>query len=281
MGTTNIGVVKELYRYPVKSMLGESVDELAIGPGGALGDRAWALRETAGGRIVSAKKIARLFEYRSRYDRAPIANGDAPVTIILPDGRTLHPDDADAATVLSTALGFDVTLERAVAGRHSRAMIDPDTIFGDVAIEEVMPGLTRATMPDSFALLRGSFFDSATIHVLTTGTIAHLRRLAGDDAQADARRFRPNIVVHTAPEATGFVEDGWLGKTLEAGAEVTIVAMQPALRCVMTTHRQDGLPRDLRILRAAAQHHRATLGVFAAIGAPGIVRVGDPVRLAD
>ena len=59
-----------------------------------------------------------------------------------------------------------------------------------------------------------------------------------------------------------------------------IIAMEPALRCVMTTHRQEDLARDLRIIRAAAQFHKATVGVFAAIGAVGIVHVGDPVFLA-
>ena len=59
-----------------------------------------------------------------------------------------------------------------------------------------------------------------------------------------------------------------------------IVAMKPALRCVMTTHAQTDLPRDLSILRTAARHHQATLGVFAEIGAPGTVRVGDPVYLS-
>jgi hypothetical protein len=49
---------------------------------------------------------------------------------------------------------------------------------------------------------------------------------------------------------------------------------------VMTTHAQSGLPRDLSILRTAAQHHKATLGVFAMIGAPGTIRVGDPVYLS-
>ena len=56
--------------------------------------------------------------------------------------------------------------------------------------------------------------------------------------------------------------------------------MKPALRCVMTTHAQSDLPRDLSILRTAAQHHKATLGVFASIGAPGTIRVGDPVYLS-
>jgi uncharacterized protein len=78
----------------------------------------------------------------------------------------------------------------------------------------------------------------------------------------------------------GFVEDDWVGGMLEVGSSVKIVKLERALRCVMTTHRQSELARDLRILRAAAQHHNAKVGLFAAIGAPGTVRIGDPVRVA-
>jgi uncharacterized protein YcbX len=51
------------------------------------------------------------------------------------------------------------------------------------------------------------------------------------------------------------------------------------MRCVMTTHRQADLERDLRILRTAAQHHHAEVGVWAAVGTPGTVRIGDAVVL--
>ena len=135
-------------------------------------------------------------------------------------------------------------------------------------------------MPDTFGLPHGTFFDSAIIHVLATGSLEHMRSLIGADAQLDPRRFRPNIVVETDPRLMGFVEDEWVGGTLEAGPAVKIVAMQQALRCVMTTHQQSELVRDLRILRTAAQHHNAKLGVFASIGTGGKVRVGDPVCLA-
>ena len=112
-------------------------------------------------------------------------------------------------------------------------------------------------------------------------SLEHLQRLCGGDSILDPRRFRPNIFVDTgATDADGFVEDEWLGGTLEVGATVRIVEMQPALRCVMTTHAQSDLPRDLAILRTAARHHKATLGVFASIGAPGTIRVGDPVYLS-
>jgi uncharacterized protein YcbX len=77
----------------------------------------------------------------------------------------------------------------------------------------------------------------------------------------------------------GFIEDDWLEGTLEVGESVRIVDMRPAMRCVMTTHQQADLARDLRILRTIAQQYHNHVGVWAAIGAPGTVRIGNPVVL--
>jgi MOSC domain-containing protein len=273
-----IGVVKDLFRYPVKSMLGERLSEVDIGENGVIGDRAYALRETSG-RVVTAKKWAAMLEFRARYDAPPSPAELAPISITLPDGRTIQAQDPEASAVMSALLGRQLVLERPQGGRQNHAEIDPATVFGDVPVESAMPGRTAATLPDTFPLPSGTFFDSAIIHVLATGTLAHMRKLIGEDAQLDPRRFRPNIVVETAPDEEDFIEDGWLEGTLEVGDSVKIVGMRPALRCVMTTHRQTDLPRDLRILRASAQHHRNHVGVFAAIGAAGTVRVDDPVVL--
>ena len=279
MGIRQIGVVKEAYRYPVKSMLGERLTELEIGSGGVVGDRAWALRET-NGRIASAKKWPGLLDFSAAYDAQPQPDRLASVRITLPDGRAIHIDDCDISAVISAAVGRSVMIERARLDEHSRAEIDPRSIFGEVGVERVMPQFTTETMPDTFGLHRGSFHDSAAIHIVASGTLAHLRNLIGDDAQTDPRRFRPNIVVDTEAEKNAFVEDEWLDGELRIGAEVRITAMQPALRCVMTTHRQSELAKDPRMLRAAAQYHQARIGVFASIGAPGIVRIGDRVWLA-
>jgi uncharacterized protein len=279
MAQSQVGVIKELFRYPVKSMLGERLTEVEIGLKGIIGDRAWALREP-NGRIVTAKKWANMLGFRSSYEGAPEPGQLAPVKITLPDGSSVHADDPGASDVISSYLGRPIKLERIRPDEHSRAEIDPATVFGDVGVANVTPGFTEATLPDTFGLPHGTFFDSAMIHVLATGTLEHMRSLIGADAQLDPRRFRPNIVVETDPRLMGFVEDEWLGGTLEAGPDVKIVALQQALRCVMTTHQQSELIRDLRILRIAAQHHNAKVGVFASIGAPGKVRVGDPVYLA-
>src|SRR5437667_8816483 len=100
---TQIGIVAALFRHPVKSMLGEQLAELEITERGAIGDRAYALREIATGQIVSAKKFAAMFSFRASWD-------SQSVVIRLPDGRLIHADDADASEVISGALGRKVKI---------------------------------------------------------------------------------------------------------------------------------------------------------------------------
>jgi hypothetical protein len=67
-------------------------------------------------------------------------------------------------------------------------------------------------------------------------------------------------IVDTDAGIEGFVEDTWLEGTLEIGGSIKIVGLRAALRCVMTTHRQAELARDLRILRTAANILKRILG---------------------
>src|ERR671922_2542616 len=112
MERRQVGMVQELFRYPVKSMLGERLSAVDIGAHGVIGDRAYALRE-ANGRVVTAKKWANMFEFCARYDAPPTPGALAPLRITLPDGRTIQAQDPDASGVLSVVLGRPVVLARA------------------------------------------------------------------------------------------------------------------------------------------------------------------------
>ena len=117
---------------------------------------------------------------------------------------------ADASAVLSDALGRQVVLERAQSEQRNKAEIDPTTVFGDLTVEQAAPDLGTTTLPDFFPLPPGTFFDSASIHVLASSSLAHVERLIGDDAQLDARRFRPNILVETDPVRTALLRTAGL-----------------------------------------------------------------------
>jgi len=270
-----VGRVAALWRYPIKSMLGENHSELVITTRGVEGDRAWALRDLASKRIASAKKFPRLLEFRARYEDG--ASDSSRVRITFPDGRAINVADPGASQAISEAAGNAFALEHLPQPKES-AGINTATIFGDVPFDEVFPGLPADKAPDFFNLHAGSFFDSASIHLIATGTLGYMRAQSANASDYDPRRFRANILVDTADNDGGFVEDAWLSGMLAIG-DVRITAMQPALRCVMTTMNQQNLPRDLNILRQTVKLHNAKLGVFAAVETGGTVRVGDPVIL--
>jgi MOSC domain-containing protein len=270
--------VKALWRFPVKSMLGEELNTLHLTARGVDGDRAWALRDLENRRIASAKKFVGLLKFRAQYEGTPLVDHLPPVKITLPDGRAIHADDPKASEIISEALGHGFHLENSPSRVGERAGIDPKTIFADNPVGTVIPGLSADKMPDYFGLQKGTYRDSATFHLIATGTLAYMRSLTEGVSDFDYRRFRANLLIDTGDDAGGFVEDQWTGGVLEIGA-VKIISIQPALRCVMTTHAQQELPRDLAILRTTVQRHQANLGAFTAIEGEGDVHLGDAVYL--
>jgi hypothetical protein len=147
--------------------------------------------------------------------------------------------------------------------------------------EEYWPdieGLDHRDTVTDFGLPEGTFFDCALVHLLTTATLDRLRELY-PKGRFEVRRFRPNIVVETANGEKDFVENAWIGQMLAIGDAVRLSVTGPCARCVMTTLPQGDLPRDPGILRTAAQHNRANVGVYASVLQGGKVRRGDSIRL--
>ncbi len=256
-----IGTVGALWRYPVKSLRGESLGEAWLSERGVAGDRAWAVRELERGGIMSARTFPTMLQLRARYEGEPATDPAARISIELPDGSTVYPDDLETPAILSNLLRRRIALERVRRERLTPA-----------ELEAIMRG--EAYPPNR------DFFDEEVLHLIATGTLQYMRTLR-PEADFDPRRFRANIYINTGEEADGFVEDRWLEGALEIGEQVRIIGMRPAIRCAMTTHPQAELPHDISILRTAWQYHQAYVGVFAAVGAPGRVQLNDPVMLVS
>lgn len=85
-----LGVVEELWRYPVKSMIGERLSETEVEQRGLLGDRAYALRDTSDGKIATAKnprKWPNLFEYRATLIGAATPGTEGAARVYHTSGR--------------------------------------------------------------------------------------------------------------------------------------------------------------------------------------------------
>lgn len=271
MANNGLGSVVSMWLYPIKSMMGEEVNAAEMTERGLLGDRAYALIDLATGNVASAKnprKWPGLFDFRASYTEPPRSGHELPpVRITLPDGRTVMSDDHDVHQVLTAELGREVALKALAPDTPSLEEYWPD-IEGlshrDAVTEEGMPART--------------FFDCASVHLLTTATIDRLRAL-DPQARFEVRRFRPNIVIRPLAAEPGFVENAWVDHALELGDSARVKVTGPCPRCVMSTLAQGDLPKDVTVLRTAAQHNGANVGIYADVAQPGTVRRGDQVRL--
>jgi uncharacterized protein YcbX len=237
------GHIGELWRYPVKSMLGERLDALTVDERGATGDRLYAVRDDDG-KFGSGKNTRRfrridgLFDFRARYD------GDVPL-ITLPDGREVPGDGEDVH------LHLHLHLQRAL----DRADV---TLAREASI---------------------SHFDQAPLHIVTDASLAWLAAAVPGTA-VDARRLRPNLVVRTGREP-GPVEDAWIGRTARIGPDVVVAFTHRTERCVMVNKAQDDLAHDGRVLKAIADANDLNLGVYATVLHGGTISLGDRLRLGD
>lgn len=184
-----------------------------------------------------------LLDFRASFVEPPVTGEKvSPVRITFPDGRSVASADQPGADSLpSQALGAQVRLTTSALEKPSYEEYWPD-IQGlanrEKVTEEIMPPHT--------------FFDLATVHVLTTATLDRLSELY-PEGRFEARRFRPNIVIEPSPAMKDFVENDWVQRVLHIGEEVRLRITKPCTRCVMTTLLQGDLPRDLGILRTAAR----------------------------
>ena len=280
-----VGSVVALWRYPVKSMMGEELNASEVAEVGLLGDRAYALVDSTDGKVASAKnprKWPTLFDCRAALADAPKPGKTMPpVRIVLPDGTIASSEQLDVHPILSTVLKRPVTLKAAerihLAGAESSVGSDRRAATAEEYWPD-MEGLEHRDTVTDFGLPQGTFFDAAVVHVMTTATLDRLRGLY-PHGRFEVRRFRPNMVIETANGGPDFVENAWIGRTLAIGDAVRLSITGPCPRCVMTTLAQGDLPRDAGVLRTAAQYNRANVGVYASVLRGGKVHRGDSISL--
>ena len=269
------GSVVGLWRYPVKSMMGEELNASEVTGRGLVGDRQFAVVDASTGKVAGAKnprKWGDFFDFRAAYVEPPERESKLPaVRLTLPDGTVVTSEQPELAQVLSRALGREVAF--AEAEHHGEASgAQAEEYWLDIE------GLDYRDTVTEWELPAGTFFDLAVVHLLTTATIERLRVLY-PEGRFEVRRFRPNIVVATGPNQQGFVENDWIGHTVAIGDEVRLRITGPCPRCVMTTLPQGDLPKDAGILRTAAQNNHANVGVYADVVKGGTVRRADEVTL--
>jgi uncharacterized protein YcbX len=279
-------VLEQLWRYPVKSMLGERIAAAAVTEQGVPGDRRLALVDRETGKIASAKaprSWRSLLRCSASIEAEHSGEAGACVRIDIPGGKPLWSTDSDVDERLTAYVGRTVHLSEA---REDGATLDrsvPEAVLAAGLDAEVEARLVEL---GSGSPAGTGFVDFAPLHLVTTSTLDRIAELSPRGA-VELERYRPNLVLRTAEP--GFVENDWLGREIRIGKRLRLLVIARTPRCAVPTLEHGTLPRDVAALRTLAEHNRIRpmadapeepcAGVYAQVLAPGGIVEGDRVQI--
>lgn len=236
-----LGYVRELVRYPVKSMAGTATESALLGWHGLDGDRRFAFRrlgDDSGFPWLTASRLAELLLYH-------------PFGLDESTGEPLP-------THVRTPAGTEVEL------RSAELQSDVAERFGSGVV---------------LMKLKHGIFDEASISVISLATLAGIGREAGVDL--DRRRFRANIVLETGtPEPfleDGWVGGTLVFGDKEPRPAVSVTARD--VRCMMVNLDPDTGAQDARVLKAVVRLNQNNAGAYGTVVQTGTIFVGQPVSL--
>jgi len=256
-----IGKVDSLWRYPVKSMRGEELDEAFAGYSGIYGDRLFAFRSSAnheGFPYFTAREQRRLLQYRPRF-RYP-EKAARPINLIEAESRNANPLLANLAELIvdvETPAGKKLAIDDPALIEIVRTDIDQKH---HVTLMQSQRAMTDCRPVSIFSL------QSAQQLAEETGT------------PVDKRRFRANVYVDLT-SANGFAENEFVGRSVRIGSKVVVTILERDARCMVITLDPDTGEQTPAILKKVAQAHDGMAGVYGAVLVEGMVHKGDPVEL--
>src|SRR6266699_2020029 len=258
-----IGKVDSLWRYPVKSMRGQELDEAFAGFSGVYGDRLFAFKSSAsptGFPYLTAREQRRLLQYRPHFRNPDKAA--RPINLTEAEKMGANPVSADP----------------------SELMIDVETPEGrTLAIDD--PALIEMLRADidqkhQLTLMRSerAMTDCRPVSIFS---LQSARQLGEEtDTPIDKRRFRANVYVDLT-SAQGFAENDFVGRSLRIGSNVVVRILERDARCVIITLDPETTERTPEILKKVAQAHEGMAGVYGAVMVEGILHKSDPVEVLD
>lgn len=258
-----IGRVDSLWRYPVKSMRGEEMEELFAGYAGVYGDRLFAFlssRAPAGFPYFTGRDQRQMIRYRVRFRDPAKAAGPSNHREAEENGAWPLPATAAELTLdIETPEGEVFAIDDPALIDSLRARIEP---FHDIRLLRSDRALT----------------DCAPISVFSLQTVRQLEKEC--ETPIDKRQFRANVYLDL-PELEAFAEDKFVGRSLRLGAKVVVTITKRDGRCMMITLDPETAEKSPAVLKTVAQRHEGKAGLYGAVLTEGIVRRGDPVELLD
>lgn len=262
---TTIGSVESLWRYPVKSMAGERIDEAFVGYAGVFGDRACAFLNAAapeGFPYLTARNKGQMLRFRPRFRDPALAArplNQAAAEQLGPGLTPLYPRLESLAVDVLTPTGETLALD-------------------DPALRDLLA--TKNVTADKLSVVRSdrALTDCRPLSIISLKTMAQLSDETG--IALDPRRFRANLYADLT-SGGGFAEDAFVGKQLRIGERAVIAVLDRDPRCKMISLDPDTGEENSAVLAHVAKAHDTRAGVYCAVLSEGTVRRGDPIVLVD
>lgn len=257
--------LESLWRYPVKSMRGEELQEAFAGFPGVYGDRLYAFRSSAspkGFPWLTGREQETMLLYRPIY-RDP--------------ARAKQPDNLPDAE----ALGSGVT---PVYADPADLWLDVETPSGErLSVDDPqLISLLREGIRDrhELTLLRShrAMTDCRPISIISLQTVRQLSDEVG--IPIDKRRFRANIYVDLA-SGEPFGEDRFVGKQLRIGDQTVVAVVGRDARCKMITLDPDTARAHPELMTKLARNHESKAGIYGVVLVEGTIRPGDPITVLE
>jgi len=260
-----VGRLESVWRYPVKSMPGESLPEAYVGFAGVLGDRQYAVRHAGAPKafpFLTARSRKEMLRFRPKFRR--------PELTLAPDNLTDAETRGPGLTPLLPS-SEDLALEIEAPNGKTLSVSNP-----------ALPGLIGGDQLDAsdLTIIRsdGAITDCRPLSLLATQTIDGIGRAVG--VTLDKRRFRENLYLDLN-SGESFAEDAFVGRRLRIGPKLTLHILERDIRCRMIGIDPESLDENPEILRYVARNHDNRAGVYAAVLVAGLVRPGDDIVLED
>jgi uncharacterized protein len=260
---STIGKVDSLWRYPVKSMRGEELDELFAGFSGIYGDRLFAFKSSAsptGFPYLTAREQRRLLQYRPRF-RHP-EKAARPINLTEAESMGANPLSADLAELV-----VDVETP------------DGETLaIGDPALIEMLRADIDQKHEVTLMQSQRAMTDCRPVSIFSLQSAQQLAEETG--TPVDKRRFRANVYVDLT-SAKGFAENELVGRSVRIGPKAVVTILERDARCMIITLDPDTGEQAPAILKKVAQAHDGMAGVYGAVMVEGMLHKGDSVELLD
>ena len=258
-----IGQIDSLWRYPVKSMRGEEMEEMFVGYAGVYGDRLFAFVSAGnpkGFPYFTGRDQQQMIRYRARFRDSAKVTG--PSNRSEAEAHNAWPLPATAAELL----------------------VDVETPEGKVFVIDD-PALidclrTGIEHNHEIRLIRSdrALTDCAPVSFFSLQTVRQLEQESG--IPIDKRQFRANVYFDL-PGLAAFAEDELVGRSLRLGSKFVAAITKRDGRCMMVTLDPETAEKSPPVLKAVAQKHDGKAGIYAAVLAEGVIHKGDPVELLD